>query len=186
MEPYDFSEKKVIPFATSGSGQLGKSSEIVKKFRDTKLKSRCKKSKESDPMNDHYEIQAKPENIEKAIRHIDEVLSNCKISSQKKVKTILIAEETIAKLIEHTDEDSTLVMDVHGVFGNVNLKLKCRGSSFDIDDIESHLLFEGNPGEDDTENEIIHRFVDKVFWDRLSIRNDKNVKHRCKDILTSP
>ena len=126
-------------------------------------------------MNVRFEISAKPENIEKAVRHVDDVLSARRIPSKKKIKAILIAEETIAKLIEHADERSDLVIDAYGMFGNIDLSLKCRGSEFDIDDIERHLLFEGNPDEDDTANEIIHRFIDKVFWDRLSIRNSKGI-----------
>lgn len=128
-------------------------------------------------MNERYEIPAKPENIEKAVRHIDELLSARNISSKKKTKSILIAEETIARLIEHADEGTGLVIESHGIFGNINLSLKSRGSSFDIDDIENHLLFEGDPGEDGTENDVIHRFVDRVFWDRLSIRNYKGINH---------
>ena len=48
---------------------------------------------------------------------------------QKKTKTILIAEETVVRMVENAEEDSVLVIEDRGVMGNLNLrlrKLSCR------------------------------------------------------------
>ena len=124
-------------------------------------------------MDKSFEMSATPENIEKAIRYIDEALTDRKIPSKKKTKTILIAEETVARMVENADEDSVLVIEGRGVMGNLNLRLRSKGSPFDIDDIENHLLFDGSVGDDEEMNEVVHNLVQKLFWNKLSLRHNK-------------
>lgn len=137
-------------------------------------------------MDKQLELEAVSENIARAMDYIGELLDVRKVTSKEKARTILIAEETIVRMIEHADEDSTIVIEGHGFLGNIVLRLRSRGTSFDIDDIENHLLFDGGPDEDDEVNDVIHRLVDRVFWDRLSIRSNKGINRAQIQVAKSP
>ncbi|MBO4394880.1 MAG: dicarboxylate/amino acid:cation symporter [Eubacterium sp.] len=130
-------------------------------------------NKEKQKSEKQLKLDAVPESTEKAINYISKLLDDRKVSKKEKARTMLIAEETIVRMIEHSDENSVLVIESHGFLGNINLRLKNSGSEFDVDDIEDHLLFDGDPGEDNEFNNVIHSLVERVFWDRLSIRNQK-------------
>ena len=126
-------------------------------------------------MEKKLEIPATLGNLEKAMNFIEDLLTKRRISSKNKTKTILIAEETIARMMENSDENAVLIIEDRGYLGNINLRLKSKGNAFDIEDIESHLMFDGDLDGDDEGNDVIRHLIDKLFWDRLSIRNNKGV-----------
>ncbi|SKB96691.1 Na+/H+-dicarboxylate symporter [Lachnospiraceae bacterium] len=107
--------------------------------------------------------------VEKGIEFIRKALEEKKIPSKKITKTLLTAEEVLAKLVANaTDKESQISVEVGGLLGNVEINFKGKGEPFSAIDIEKQYLFEQS-GED--ANIALRNLMDRVLGDHLEIKN---------------
>ena len=105
---------------------------------------------------------------------IEEALAAMKIRSKDRTQALLAAEDIIVKLIEKAAPGSDITVSVYGRFGSNNISFICAGSAFDITDITDSLYYDSASDDEETKNILAH-LAEKVFGDKLSVKNDKGV-----------
>jgi len=116
-------------------------------------------------------IQIKPEKNEvpKVVDYIRSVFSQKKIPKKESVRSLLLAEDVLVKMVENAKSD--IAVSVGGFLGNVEIRMKSKGDPFDSADIEN-LLFDGKADTDEEVNAVIRRLVGKLYGDNFSVRNE--------------
>ncbi len=122
--------------------------------------------------------------IPEGMKFLQNALEARNVSSKVIAKTILTAEEVVAKMIANaSDPEEQMKLEVSGVLGNVTIKCKAKGSSFDAADIERELLFDQ---EDAEANSVLRRMISKILGDNLTIQNSSGVNTAVIHVQKSP
>lgn len=112
--------------------------------------------------------------IEKGVDAIRDFLKERGIGKKEIARVLLCAEEILAEMIAHADEKKTpITIETGGRIGNIRVRMKSKGVSFDITDIKKHLLFEQSgvlDDADDDANDAINILIDRVMGDALELR----------------
>ena len=81
---------------------------------------------------------------------------------------------------------SNLSVRVYGLFGNVELRYRCRGKAFDLTSLQEKLLFTNNLEKSEEVNAAMQGVLEKIFGDSLSISNNKGVNKVTQKAVSSP
>ncbi len=104
---------------------------------------------------------------------IRDALKERHIPSKEIAKTLLSAEEVLAKLVSNaSDEARHIKIEIGGILGNTEVKLTARGTAFGASEIEKQFLFDQ---EDDEANAALHNLVEKVLGKSLHISNKNGI-----------
>lgn len=115
------------------------------------------------------EIEPKIENISAAVEFIEVELTAKKLKRREILRAMLSAEESIVKLIEHSNAEKNLQIDVYKSFGNIYVKIESRGEKFDFYS-ESQI---GEEFEEDAIRDIILKnFSENIKYEN---KNRKNI-----------
>ena len=133
-----------------------------------------------------YTCIANRDEIPKILKYIEEILEEKKIDRKKRVSPILAAEEILVALCANAEEQSNLSVEVHGLFGNVELRYRCRGKAFDLTSIQEKLLFTNNLEKSEETDAAMQGVLEKIFGDSLSISNNKGVNKVIQKAVSSP
>ena len=132
-------------------------------------------------------MEPKEEAISDATDYLRNHLEKQGLDSKATLRTMMIAEETLAQMVEKAEPDSTILIDTRGHFGNIELRLRSKGAPFDIGDIENRLLFlGGSEFKNEEAKNFISRIVERLFWDSLSVHNDRGVNRASISVKKSP
>ena len=134
-----------------------------------------------------YTMEPKKEAISGATDYLRSHLKKRGVDSKTTLRTMMVAEETLAQMVEKAEPDSTILIETRGHFGNIELRLRSKGDPFDIGDIETRLLFLGGRDfRNDEAKSVINRMVERLFWDSLSVHNDRGVNRASISVNKSP
>ena len=117
------------------------------------------------------EIDLKLEKIPETIEYIRSALVKRKVEKKEIARTLLTAEDVLAKMMESAPEGTQVWVSVGGLFGNVDIRLSAWGEPFDSNDIEQNLLL-GQALEDEEANDVIRRMINRLYEDNLRIVNE--------------
>ena len=118
------------------------------------------------------------ETLPRILEFIEASLKNFKIKSKEAVRSELICEEALVKLIEHADfsKNNFINVEVKKFFSDVSIKLKVPGNEFDFF-VDNGLAF-NEYGDEDTvdaiRNLVLNSFEKKIEY--KSTKNFNNVK----------
>ena len=131
-------------------------------------------------------ILAVQENLPKAMEFLEQILSEKKVGSKEKARTLLMAEETLGGLINSADPDAYLGISCSDFLGDITFKFKCKGSEFDVEAIENRLIFSDGTDADEEANEVIKNLIRRLFGDRYSVRSEKGTNKVGISVRKSP
>ncbi len=116
-------------------------------------------------------IYLRPEHasIEKGIEFIRSNLKERNLPSKAIAKALLTSEEVLAKLISNREDEKTPIsIEFAGLFGDIEINFKGKGSPFSSVDIEKNFMFEQ---ENEEANIILRNLMDRILGDHLQIKN---------------
>ena len=114
-------------------------------------------------------ITSKSGCIQEGVEFIRQALKDKNLRSKEITRTMLTAEEVLAKIIANApDEETPITIEVGGLLGNVEIIFKAKGKQFDAAELEKDLLFEQ---EDEEYNAVLRKLVDKVIGNSISVKN---------------
>lgn len=77
-------------------------------------------------------ISVKPGEITGALKFIKDYLDSHKIKGREKTEAVLIAEETLISMSEHTSDDSNITVVLKQSFGSIYIDLRSSGEKFEL------------------------------------------------------
>ncbi|MBR5915578.1 MAG: dicarboxylate/amino acid:cation symporter, partial [Spirochaetia bacterium] len=117
------------------------------------------------------EIDLNMEKIPETIEYIRAALIKRRVAKKEITRTLLTAEDVLAKMMATAPEETQVWVSVGGLFGNVEIRLSAWGEPFDSSNIEENLLL-GSGVEDEEANDVIRRMINKLYSDKLRIVNE--------------
>ena len=122
--------------------------------------------------------------VSKAVDFIREELRRKRIQQKERVRTVLLAEEVLAKMAEVSEEK--ISVSVSAFLGSAEIKISARGTAFSTDDIQKGLLIEETNLESEETNALIRQLLKKLFGDTFSIRNEYGINKISIRVKKSP
>ena len=117
------------------------------------------------------EIDLNMEKIPETIEYIRAALIKRRVAKKEITRTLLTAEDVLARMMATAPEGTQVWVSVGGLFGNVEIRLSALGEPFDSSNIEENLLL--GSGVDDAEaNDVIRRMINKLYADKIRIVNE--------------
>ena len=119
-------------------------------------------------MREELRIGCRPERISEAIGFLQKTLDRKKIRSKDKTRALLTAEETLRAMISRAaGPEEEIVIRVDSAFGNVRIRMSCRGTAFEKTDVEKPLCIH----DDEEANAAIEKMVSRILGNTLTVRN---------------
>ena len=118
---------------------------------------------------------ASMDNLPAMVDFIKSALEKCAIRKKDVMKTVLLAEDMLVELIQHrASDDSVVSISASHFLGKGALYLKCRGSSFELEDTAMglHEVLEDTP--DDEQDAAVRSIVRKNLQMTLSLDHSHN------------
>ena len=122
-----------------------------------------------------FEVDLNVEKIPETIEYIRSELTKKKVPNKEKLRTMLMTEEVLAKLMENAPEGSKIWVSVSNFFGDVAIRLSAQGKEFDVSDIEKNLLFDEDTFDNVEMNAVLHQLVEKWFSDKFIVRHEHGI-----------
>lgn len=120
--------------------------------------------------------------ISEAVDYIREELKKRKIRSAEISKTALTTEEVIRTMIAHAGSpEERLSVRVTALTGSTGIRIACRGTAFQTEDVRSSLLMDDDPETDG----ILRSMANRILGNRLSIRHRNGVNHATIQVAAS-
>ncbi|MBR4796318.1 MAG: hypothetical protein IK040_01330, partial [Spirochaetia bacterium] len=117
------------------------------------------------------EIDLNMEKIPETIEYIRAALIKRRVAKKEITRTLLTAEDVLARMMATAPEGTQVWVSVGGLFGNVEIRLSAWGEPFDSSFIEENLLL-GQGVEDEEANEVIRNMINKLYADKIRIVNE--------------
>lgn len=122
------------------------------------------------------EIRADINELRSGVEFISDALQKKKVSKKEIAKSLMMAEDVLARMIETAGgPEEKIMIEIGGRFGNINVRMHARGESFGIDDIESKMYFIEQDQDDVEANNVIKRLIDNLFRESLSVKNERGI-----------
>ncbi len=122
------------------------------------------------------EIRADINELRSGVEFISDALQKKKVSKKEIAKSLMMAEDVLARMIETAGgPEEKIMIEIGGRFGNINVRMHARGESFGIDDIESKMYFIEQDQDDVEANNVIKRLIDNLFRESLSVKNERSI-----------
>lgn len=117
-----------------------------------------------------FSIAASMENLPGMVDFVKSSLEKCRLDKKQVMKTVLLAEDMLAELIQHrAADDSVVSIKTVCFFGKGALYLKCRGSSFELEDTPMGLNDVLGEAENADEDAVVRSIVRKNLQMTLSL-----------------
>lgn len=119
---------------------------------------------------------ASMDNLPVMVDFIKSALEKCAIRKKDVMKTVLMAEDMLVELIQHrASDDSVVSIQATHFLGKGSLYLKCRGSSFELEDTAMglHEVLEATP--DDEQDAAVRSIVRRNLQMTLSLDHSHNL-----------
>ncbi len=117
------------------------------------------------------EIDLNMKKIPETIEYIRAALIKRKVHKKIITRTLLTAEDVLARMMATAPEGTKVWVSIGGLFGNVGIRLSAWGEAFDSSDIEENLLL-GQGVENEEANDVIRKMINKLYADNLKVTNE--------------
>ena len=111
--------------------------------------------------------------VPKAVDFLRSELTKKGLSHKNIMRTLLAAEDVITKMVQNSTEPISI--SVGGFLGNVEIRLKAKGTPFESSEIEDSLLFPEGDAETEASNDVIRKMIERVYEDSIVVRNEHGV-----------
>ncbi|MBO6108827.1 MAG: dicarboxylate/amino acid:cation symporter [Eubacterium sp.] len=133
------------------------------------------------------EIRADLSELSSGVDFIGSALRKKKVSKKETAKSIVMAEDVLARMIEAAgNSDEKIRIETGGAFGNVYVRMHANGEAFGIDEIENKMYFIEQDQDDVEANNVIKRLIDNLFRDSLSVKNERGINKVKMGVHRSP
>lgn len=124
---------------------------------------------------DRLQIKGESARMPEAVDFIKACMERRKVPRKDVVRTMVLGEEVLEKLIACAPEGAPVDIEVGGGFGSVVLRFSAAGEAFDIDSIGNQMNMLDSAGYDEEANDAIRRMMQKLIGNRLECRNKGGV-----------
>ena len=109
--------------------------------------------------------------IKQSLEYIQNALQQRKLNSNEQNRTLLLAEETVVKLLKYASEKSSLFIGISSVLGTTKILLRCKGSEFNLqEELAEKNLQDIDDSIDESAQEYIQNLLFKRFEDCISYK----------------
>ena len=109
--------------------------------------------------------------IKQSLEYIQNALQQRKLNSNEQYRTLLLAEETVVKLLKYASEKSSLFIGISSVLGTTKILLRCKGSEFNLqEELAEKNLQDIDDSIDESAQEYIQNLLFKRFEDCISYK----------------
>ena len=123
------------------------------------------------------QINADRARIPEAVDFIKASMERRKVARRDVLRTMMLAEEVLDRLIEHAPAGAPVTLEAGGRFGSVVLRITVAGEPFDIDSLGDQRQKLDSAGYDEEANDAIRRMMQKLIGNRLECQNRRGVNH---------
>ena len=123
---------------------------------------------------DRLEIIGETARIPEAVDFVKACLERRKVARKDVLRTMMLAEEVLDKLIECAPSGTPITIEAGGRFGGVELRFSAAGEPFELDSIGAQSD-EGIAGFDAESHDAIRRMMEKLIGDRLQCQHRHGV-----------
>lgn len=128
-------------------------------------------------------FEARVNNITEAVKKTEVYLKKLKLKNDTLVSTLFSLEDVLSCLISHSNKDDEIGIRIFSYFGNISLKVQCRGTSFEIDELKKQYEFSDL---DEAEENVISDLIRKVLGDNITINHRNGINHVQINVRKSP
>ncbi len=124
---------------------------------------------------ERLQIKGESARIPEAVDFIKACMERRKVPRKDVVRTMVLGEEVLEKLIACAPEGASVDIEVGGGLGGVVLRFSAAGEAFDVDSIGNQLGVLDGAGFDAEAHDAIRRMMQKLIGNRLECHNKGGV-----------
>lgn len=130
-----------------------------------------------------FTLKAQISNIPEAVSLTQDYLKSLKLKNDAVLSALFSLEDVLSSLINHSSPSEDLNIKIFSYFGNISVRILCKGTAFGIDELKNHYVF-ANLDED--EENVIQELIAKVLGDNISINHKNGINHVQINVKKSP
>ena len=130
-----------------------------------------------------FTLKAQINNIPEAVSLTQDYLKSLKLKNDAVLSALFSLEDVLSSLINHSSPSEDLSIKIFSYFGNISVRILCKGTAFGIDELKNRYVF-ANLDED--EENVIQELIRKVLGDNISINHKNGINHVQINVKKSP
>ena len=130
-----------------------------------------------------FTLKAQISNIPEAVSLTQDYLKSLKLKNDAVLSALFSLEDVLSALINHSSPSEDLNIKIFSYFGNISVRILCKGTAFGIDELQNQYVF-ANIDED--EENVIQELIAKVLSDNISINHKNGINHVQINVKKSP
>ena len=128
-------------------------------------------------------LKAQISNIPEAVSLTQDYLKSLKLKNDAVLSALFSLEDVLSALINHSSPSEDLNIKIFSYFGNISVRILCKGTAFGIDELKNQYVFADL---DEDEENVIQELIAKVLGDNISINHKNGINHVQINVKKSP
>ena len=130
-----------------------------------------------------FTLKAQINNIPEAVSLTQDYLKSLKLKNDAVLSALFSLEDVLSSLINHSSPSEDLSIKIFSYFGNISVRILCKGTAFGIDELKNRYVFADL---DEDEENVIQELIAKVLGDNISINHKNGINHVQINVKKSP
>lgn len=130
-----------------------------------------------------FTLKAQINNIPEAVSLTQDYLKSLKLKNDAVLSALFSLEDVLSSLINHSSPSEDLSIKIFSYFGNISIRILCKGTAFGIDELQNQYVFADL---DEDEENVIQELIAKVLGDNISINHKNGINHVQINVKKSP
>ena len=130
-----------------------------------------------------FTLKAQINNIPEAVSLTQDYLKSLKLKNDAVLSALFSLEDVLSSLINHSSPSEDLNIKIFSYFGNISVRILCKGTAFGIDELKNQYVFADF---DEDEENVIQELIAKVLGDNISINHKNGINHVQINVKKSP
>lgn len=130
-----------------------------------------------------FTLKAQISNIPEAVSLTQDYLKSLKLKNDAVLSALFSLEDVLSSLINHSSPSEDLNIKIFSYFGNISVRILCKGTAFGIDELQNQYVFADL---DEDEENVIQELIAKVLGDNISINHKNGINHVQINVKKSP
>lgn len=130
-----------------------------------------------------FTLKAQINNIPEAVSLTQDYLKSLKLKNDAVLSALFSLEDVLSSLINHSSPSEDLNIKIFSYFGNISVRILCKGTAFGIDELKNRYVFADL---DEDEENVIQELIAKVLGDNISINHKNGINHVQINVKKSP
>lgn len=130
-----------------------------------------------------FTLKAQINNIPEAVSLTQDYLKSLKLKNDAVLSALFSLEDVLSSLINHSSPSEDLSIKIFSYFGNISVRILCKGTAFGIDELQNQYVFADL---DEDEENVIQELIRKVLGDNISINHKNGINHVQINVKKSP